>query len=201
MIKKKRGYLFIFCGLLLITAALSLLAYNLFSDYKAGNSANGILNDLSITDAENNSNVIPDYVLNPEMDMPVIVIDGYRYIGKIAVPSLELELPVMETLTYPQMNIAPCRYSGSAYLKNMIIAGHNYSSHFGRLRNLSTGDEVIFTDVDGNIFRYSVSQVEILSDTAVKEMESGNWDLTLFTCTVGAQYRVTVRCTEIEKEM
>jgi sortase A len=36
--------------------------------------------------------------------------------------------------------------------------------------------------------------MEILSPFAVEEMTSGDWDMTLFTCTVGGQSRVTVRC-------
>ena len=41
---------------------------------------------------------------------------------------------------------------------------------------------------------YEVSLVEQLERTAIEEMESGDWDLTLFTCTVGGAARVTVRC-------
>ena len=37
-------------------------------------------------------------------------------------------------------------------------------------------------------------ELETLSPFAIEEMTGGNWDLTLFTCTVGGQYRVTVRC-------
>ena len=53
---------------------------------------------------------------------------------------------------------------------------------------------MIFTDTDGNIFNYTVSELEQLNPTDVREMISGDWDLTLFTCTLGGQYRVTVRC-------
>ena len=62
------------------------------------------------------------------------------------------------------------------------------------LKDLSQGDEITFTDVDGNMFRYEVIELETLSPFAIAEMTGGNWDLTLFTCTVGGQYRVTVRC-------
>ncbi|MGN0969549.1 MAG: sortase, partial [Evtepia sp.] len=55
---------------------------------------------------------------------------------------------------------------------------------------------VLFTDADGNQFRYTVAQVETLAKTAVEEMAAGDWDLTLFTCTLGGQTRVTVRCVE-----
>ena len=56
------------------------------------------------------------------------------------------------------------------------------------------GSEVIFTDMDGNRFIYAVSETEQLPGTAIEEMKSGDWDLTLFTCTIGGAARVTVRC-------
>lgn len=139
---------------------------------------------------------IPDYILNPEMDMPEEEVDGQKYIGVLKIPVLSLELPVISEWSYPSLRIAPCRYAGSAYLNSMVIAAHNYYSHFGYLKDLSPGDEVTFTDVDGNIFRYEVSALEILSPFAVEEMTNGDWDLTLFTCTVGGQSRVTIRCAQ-----
>ena len=45
---------------------------------------------------------------------------------------------------------------------------------------------------------YEVSRVEQLERTAIEEMESGDWDLTLFTCTVGGAARVTVRCQQTD---
>ena len=139
---------------------------------------------------------IPDYILNPEMDMPEEDVDGQKYIGVLRIPDLSLELPVISNWSYPNLKNAPCRYAGSAYMNNMVIAAHNYNSHFGHLKDLSPGDEVTFTDVDGNVFQYEVSALEILSPFAVEEMTSGDWDLTLFTCTVGGQSRVTVRCVQ-----
>jgi len=41
--------------------------------------------------------------------------------------------------------------------------------------------------------------VETLQPTAVEEMCSGDWDLTLFTCTLGGKFRVTVRCDRVEE--
>jgi sortase A len=92
------------------------------------------------------------------------------------------------------MQIAPCRYSGSAYLSNLVIAGHNYSNHFGRLSDMKIGDEVKFIDVDGNEFDYRVGDIEILQPIAVDEMKNSDWDLTLFTCTIDGVNRITVRC-------
>ena len=51
-----------------------------------------------------------------------------------------------------------------------------------------------FTDAVGNRFEYRVVLTETLMPNDVEEMKSGEFDLSLFTCTVGGSYRVTVRC-------
>lgn len=136
----------------------------------------------------------PPFVQYPEMEMPTKEIDGQTYIGMVEVPSLELSLPVISEWTYPRLKKAPCRYVGSVYSKDMVICGHNYDRHFGRLKDLAVGDEVRFTDMDGNVFFYSVCGTEQLGKYAVEDMLAGEWDLTLFTCTKGGRMRVTVRC-------
>lgn len=194
-------------GLLCLLAALCLTAYNLWSDTQAGKTTNSVLQQMK--EAQNNAaqtpfitepseEEIPDYILNPEMDMPTQEIDGQTYIGTLEIEPLGLSLPVISEWSYPRLRIAPCRYTGSAYLNNMVIAAHNYTSHFGQLKNLSQGDTVTFTDIDGNVFCYQVSEIETLSPYSIQEMTSGDWDLTLFTCTIGGQTRVTVRCEQTE---
>ena len=188
-------------GLLLIAAALALAAYNVIDAQRAARSAAQALEALSQTTAVSaaepeqvSADDAPAYLADPEMPMPTVSFDGNDYIGRVDVPSLGLSLPVISEWSYPRLKIAPCCYTGSAYLDNLIIAAHNYSSHFGNLNRLNTGDTVTFTDVDGNQFTYAVSLIEDLPGTDIEEMQSGEWDLTLFTCTLGGRSRVTVRC-------
>ena len=56
-----------------------------------------------------------------------------------------------------------------------MIAAHNYRTHFGKLKGLETGDEVIFTDAAGNRFEYKVAVVEALTPQSVEDMTSGEW--------------------------
>ena len=180
-------------GLLLIAAALFLVSYNLYDELRAEQSARQAVTQLD------ERTVIPDYVLSPNMEMPVETINGIDFIGVLRIPALELELPIISEWNYPNLKTAPCRYSGSAYLNNLIICGHNYTSHFGTLKNLWEGDIATFTDIDGNVFIYKMVERETLNPTDIEGMESGNWDLTLFTCTVGGQSRVTIRF-ELEED-
>lgn len=138
----------------------------------------------------------PLFVSHPNVEMPTQEIDGNSYIGVLEIPKFELSLPVMSEWSYPKFKKAPCRYVGSAYTGNLIIAAHNYDRHFGKIKTLELGDLVRFTDVEGNVFNYAVSGFETLGKKDVEQMEAGEWDLTLFTCTPGGAKRVTVRCVQ-----
>ena len=192
---KHKGKGLIFTGLLLIAAALFLTGYNLFDQMRAQRSAAQAAAQLTEQLPQTSQADVPDYLLSPEMEMPVETIDGVDYVGVLRIPALALELPVISQWSYPLLKIAPCRYSGSAYQNNLVLCAHNYASHFGNLKSLHIGDAVTFTDMDGNLFSYQVAELETLPPQATEEMENGDWDLTLFTCTVGGQSRVTVRCT------
>lgn len=217
----RKGHTSVITGLLLIAAALCFAGYNIFDTMRAGSSSDEMLTELlpqiavdpipakgrpvnilpaqsvSASDErqpENTEIEYPDYVINPNMEMPEGLVNGYSCIGVLRIPALELELPIISEWDYTKLKTSPCRYSGSVYLDNMTICAHNYRSHFGLLRELRIDDTVTFTDMDGNEFVYHVAEVEILQPTAIEEMMNNEWDLTLFTCTIGGTSRVTVRC-------
>lgn len=128
------------------------------------------------------------------------VIDGRAYCGYLTIPVLGLELPVRSSWSYSALKESPCCVSGSAQTRDMVIAAHNYPAHFGRIGTLGSGDQIVFTDADNTRYSYSVSYMEIIAGTAPEQMFSGQieeWDLTLFTCTLGGQNRVTIRANMI----
>lgn len=204
--KNQIGKIFTITGLLLFAAALALSVYNLWDGYRAEQSREKLLEEYrdksqnisgEREQIEESDGQIPDYQLNPEMEMPEITLedlDGAACIGVLEIPKIDLKLPVLSEWSYPLLKKAPCRYSGSAYLDNLVIAAHNYRTHFGKLKELETGDEVIFTDAAGNRFEYKVAVVEALTPQSVEDMTSGEWALSLFTCTLDGKNRVTVRC-------
>ena len=117
-----------------------------------------------------------------------------EYVGVLRIPKLGLELPVMSSWSYPKLKKAPCRYAGTAYLHNMVIAAHNYPQFFRNIDQLEPGDSVTFTDMDGNVFTYEVTGHEIIQPTEIDRMVNGDWDLTFFRCTYAARARYAVRC-------
>lgn len=205
--KNRIGNILKGAGLILVTAAVLLLVYNLWDGHRARESEEAILAEYlqenkkasespDASDKEDKQN-IPDYLLNPDMDMPEYTLKSLgdvACIGILEIPALDLEFPVISSWSYSSLRLAPCRYSGSAYKGDLVIAAHNYQSHFGGLRTLPEGSEVFFTDAVGNRFSYYVAVTEALTPWSVDDMTSGEWPLTLFTCTLDSQNRVTVRC-------
>lgn len=188
-----KGAVLITAGVLMLVAAACLLGYNLWDEHRAGETVATAVEVLKTELPEE-----PEFLLYPDAEMPEKTVDGQTYIGLLAFPDRGLELPIISRWSYAGLRVAPCRYEGSAYDDSLILAAHNYASHFRCLNDLAEGEEIRFTDVDGNVFRYEVILRETLEPTAIEEMKSEEWDLTLFTCTFGGQYRVTVRCMRID---
>ena len=190
-------------GIVLLLAALSLVVYNINEDKQSGKRAGKVLSVLKdeIPTAEPTTSPIVDDLFQQYEEAaaptePTVEVDGDPYLGYITISAIDIELPVMYNWTYDALKISPCRYKGSALTNDLIIAAHNYSSHFGKIGDLHSGDSIVFTDAGGKVYSYEVMNIERLPGTAVEEMEFGSaedWDLTLFTCTLSGQSRVTVR--------
>lgn len=196
---KKTTRFFIPVGIVLISLAIFLAGYNIWQDSEADFYAEQTAIELTAQiraddDLEEDAEDVPDYILNPEMDMPVVEMNGREYIGTLEISSYDLQLPILSEWSYAGLRKSPARYEGSVYSGDLIIAGHNFRRHFRNLKNLKMGTEIIFTDADGNVFRYEVVELEILKPTAVEEIHEGDWDMTLFTCTIGGRSRVVIRC-------
>lgn len=197
--RRKIGIICMILGAALVLGALSIFLYNQHEASEAEKSVSDILPQLQDEIGLDKTLPTDDEEMNYSGDMPTIEIDGYEYIGYLSIPSLGLELPVMADWSYPQLRIAPCRYSGSIWSDDMVLMAHNYARHFGQLSRLSIGEEVIFKDVNGITITYEVMAIDTLNPTEVEDMTSGEYDLTMFTCTYGGKSRVTVRCDRLEK--
>jgi hypothetical protein len=68
--------------------------------------------------------------------MPEVEIDGNVYIGYLSIPTLEIELPVQSQWSYENLTVSPCRYYGAIKSRDLVIAAHNYTAHFGQIAQL-----------------------------------------------------------------
>lgn len=202
--RKWLGVICVFLGIVCLLSAVGMAVYNRREDESAEEIAQEILEDVkTIIEEPQVTAPLPEATESPETteklpaEMATVKVEGYDCIGVISVPVLELELPVLTEWSYAKLKKAPCHYYGTYYDKNFVIAAHNYTSHFGRLSKLRAGDLVIFTDVNGKDYCYEVVLLETLPEEATREMITSGFDLSLYTCTLGGESRVTVRCNRL----
>lgn len=194
MRKVTPGLVCMVLGVVLLLAAGGLYGYNRYEDAHAGAEAQTVVADLQqkVSETADTGAEADSDPLDPEL--PVVEIDGNEYVGEISIPAIGIDQPVMSEWSYPRLKIAPCRQFGSSRTDDLVIAAHNYESHFGKLSSLSEGDSVIFTDMDGIENQYVVSKIEVLDPHSVEEVEHSGYALVLYTCTYGGKTRVTVFC-------
>lgn len=120
----------------------------------------------------------------------------YEVAGILSLPDLDLELPVLTQSDKNRLKKAVGCYSGVYYPQpdRLIIAGHNYRRHFGRIKDLPVGALVCYESVDGVKYTYKVQSVEQIDAEDVEALHLGKWDITLLTCALDRSKRILVRC-------
>ena len=196
---KKAGIVFVAVGAVLILSALLLLHHNRREDALAGEESARLLEAVeaaipSAVPAATAGDTAEPAETPQTAELPVVEVEGYDCIGYLEIPALSLSLPVLSEWDYPRLRIAPCRQFGSPYTDDLVIAAHNYETHFGRLKELAVGERVIFTDMTGKINSYCVEKVETLQPDAVETVQESGYALVLYTCTKGGASRVAVFC-------
>ena len=209
MKRKILGTAFVVLGAVLILIALSTVIINLWREEMSGLNADHAMEQLWEQMTVDPVPATPDTpALLPEngstsdapefRPMPEIQVDGISYVGYLSIPALNLELPVISESTEQNLEIAPCRFFGTVYQKDFVIGGHRYRRHFRKLSTLGYGERLSFTDAEGNVYIYEVAECEVLEPNQAEYLCSGDWDLSLFTCTPGGMTRVVLRCLRVK---
>ncbi len=206
-------------GAAFVIAASTLLMYNNREDSLAGDAAEDVLEQVRRAlpeivpedlEVDEDVFVLPEKYkadvflpgeeeLEEKKEMTVRTIDGHGYIGFILIPRFDLELPIMAEWDYDKLRIAPCRQFGSTKTDDLVIAGHNYKSHFGNIPNLNRGDIVIFTDMDNEVSSYAVESVVKIGPNDTDLVLYSDYDLILYTCDYGGRNRFTVNCRRYDR--
>ena len=197
---KKKGMSFgkvlMLLGVMLLMGAGGLYGYNQWIDYQAGQKSDAAVNVL-VEEIQNNNVEIVETGPSEEM-MKVAELDGAYYMGVLSIPAMDKILPGQSDWSEAKLKTSPCRYSGSLEEGELVIAGHNYKRHFTGLASLPIGEQVVFTDLEGNQIFYEVREVYTISATNIEGMVNSGYDLSLFTCNYSGKARVTVRCDRVD---
>lgn len=192
----KRSKMLIFFGSILLLVALTWQGWNLWVAYQAAEAAHVLLSDLEALRREMD-------LQSPSEDdtsrgaLPAATLGSYALAGTISIPSKNIELPVTADWGYEQLKVAACRYTGNVKDGNLIILAHNYLRFFKSLKEVKAGDTVQFLDIYGDLYQYKVTAREVLHKSELAKLTTGDWDLSLFTCTADGEHRVVLRCKSI----
>lgn len=110
--------------------------------------------------------------------MPAVSLDGKDFIGIIEIPRFNSALPVGEE--WGNSSGYPCRHGGSIYDRTIKIGATTGSGQYSFYRELSLGDTLIFTDMEGNRFTYGIKSMRYEKRADQSTLTHTDADLVLF---------------------
>ena len=116
--------------------------------------------------------------------------EGYKVIGTISIPSIDVEYPILEE--YPQDPANAVNKPG-----NLVLWGHNYKNgtFFSDIGKLTTGAKIYIKDTSGTKLEYQVYNSYETTDsdmTYATRETNGAREITLSTCSNESGKRIIV---------
>lgn len=204
-------------GVLVLLGFLGVDVYKKFATKKAiaevvdqyDNSLNEKNTEENFSNVEDSDTQIP--MLNAELiesnstggSSSKVTYKGYGVIGKIEIPSISLEYPILDRATPSSIELSVAYLYGVQpnEIGNMVIVGHNYrnGSFFGNNDKLQIGDKVYITDNSGTRIKYNIYNIYETSPDDSDYMErdtNGKREVSLSTCTDNSKARLVIWAVE-----
>ena len=185
-------------GLVLLLAGALLTGRNLLEQYRASRWSSQLL-----TYVEGQISAPPGDEEEPVPTREPIEEEdpwaSYEVDGILSIPDLGLRLPVLSHYEEELLSVSPCLYKGTGGddPSRLVVAGHNYRSHFGRLGELTAGSLVSYQSLSGVVTQYQVTGLEEIDPEGEQDLMEGEWDITLLTCNLDMSMRLLVRCSRL----
>ena len=124
--------------------------------------------------------------------MSALSVDGTDFVGLIEMPQYGSVLPVCAT--WGSASKYPCLFTGSIYDGTVQIGATTQKGQYDFYRNLSLGDTVVYTDMEGNQYTLYITSLrsEKHADEAALTREEAA--LTLFIKNIYAFEYLSVSC-------
>lgn len=124
---------------------------------------------------------------------------GFNVVGKIEIPAIKLEYPVLEKTTVKSIEVAVAVLCGPGInqVGNTVIVGHNYrnGTFFSNNKKLQIGDKIYLTDNSGTRLAYTIYNKYTTSDDDsdyIVRDTKGAREISLSTCTDDAKTRLII---------
>ena len=131
-------------------------------------------------------------------------INGYKIVGIIEIPKIEIKYPILNETNKESMKISITKFWGNEInsIGNVTLAGHNNrdGTMFGKTKKLQEGDIVNLTGLDKKTVSYKIFKTYVIDPddvSCVKSIEPGTREVTLITCTNGNKNRLVTKAREI----
>ena len=219
-------FLSLFLGILIIAilGTAGFLVYKYYEKYKINDDTNEYLGDFDnyINNIENEV-VDENLVYDPSLENQAVneqnaaggvrgiatnalKYKGYKVDGKLEMPSVNLQYPVLEQMTNANsldVSIAIQYGVGLNKVGNTVIIGHNYRSglFFGSNKNMQIGDTIYITDSEtGTKVAYKIYNKYTTEETDTSfynRNTNGKREVSLVTCQSNNSYRLVILAREI----
>lgn len=146
-------------------------------------------------------NVIRELIPEPQGAVPeerrdntmsTLSIDGTDFVGILELPRFKSDIPVCAD--WGKLSKYPCRFSGSVYERTMQIGGTSQKGQYDFYRDIFVGDSVFFTDMEGNRFSYTVTDIRYEKNADQSTLLRKDASLTLFIKNVYAFEYIIIYC-------
>lgn len=124
--------------------------------------------------------------------MAVLSVNGTDFVGILEMPAFGSSLPV--AADWGNISRYPCCFSGSVYDGSIRIGATSQPGQYDFYWDISVGDALYFTDMTGNRYSYTVTDIRYAKHADPEAPESQEADLMLFIQNVYAFEYIRIYC-------
>ena len=190
--KKRTNRLCIFIGIgLLVIAAIGFLVWQGEIYKSQQNAANYVQTIRTLIPAPQGA------ALEERRDntMAVLSVEGANFVGILEMPRYGSSLPICAD--WGEVTKYPCRFNGSVYDRTMQIGATSQKGQYDFYREISVGDAVFFTDMEGNRFSYEVTDIHYEKHADQTVLQQKDAALTLFIKNIYSFEYIIIFCDTI----
>lgn len=185
-------------GILLVVVGISLISYPFYQEWKQNKELRALEEALSLisgADGDVDLSAIEDLSLSK---------DEIESVMELEIPYIDLNQYILEETTDENLNLAltQIKKDQTPGVGNFTIAGHRGyrdGRHFSNLSKVPVGEKV-YLHAEDETYVYELKSSEVIEATDVDVLNDvkGKDEITLITCTVSGENRVSVKGDLIE---